>query len=59
MKTVKELKEYLNRFPDNVEVMVEVWDEERTKALGAYPIVLMVDDTLIGNEIILYGKEIL
>ena len=58
MKTVKDLKEYLSRFPDNVEVRVECWDKKTQKAIGSFPIVLMIDDTILGNEIILYGKEL-
>lgn len=57
--TVGKLKEFLNRFNDDVEVFLETWDDKRCDNSGKLPLILCIDDETVFNEgVILYGKKV-
>ena len=56
--TVQKLREWLAKFDDQTEVMVETWDEKSKEASGLKPLVLCIDCEMMDHNIVLYGKKV-
>lgn len=57
--TVEKLKAWLEDKDDDVEVMLEIYDDVHEELFGPCSWILGIDDTLIGDpkSVILYGRR--